>query len=384
MNREATIIPEPRGLTFSQHIKDRAQNTRRRKLPGKLLEGNTKGSPQEWVVFFHGGAGADDDEWYQSRKQGSDNAAQLGEKLIASGLYSAGDVAVQMIANAEYDVNLIAGIGSGKNSRHEYQFDAFSMTPEKLGIVTAIGKVKNAGYAARLVQYSPSESIITGRDATRFAHEEGLTFYTTPELNAGFKAGAESRHKLHTPSSDTVGAIVAAKWNDIWEIAIAGSTGGMPDKKGGRVGDCGSAGSGFYVKREVSKHAHASIIAAALLSGIGEATMIPLPAAYWVQNAISSRYNSYTGENQILKVLKTEVNGESGWGALAGLNIAENRYVKKTDIVILSTVPYFAYSAYSNLPNLSINVAPRVTTNKSYMREGEYRRIKVGTSLSSA
>src|SRR6266567_4334083 len=144
MNYEATVIPEPRGLTLSQRLKDRTQNKRRRTLSGKLLEGNTKGPPQEHVVFFHGGAGADDEEWYQSRKQGSDNAAQLGEKLITSGLYSTGDVAVQMVANAEYDVNLIAGIGSGKNKGGRHQCDAFFMYPDSLGAVTAIGgEIKN-------------------------------------------------------------------------------------------------------------------------------------------------------------------------------------------------------------------------------------------------
>jgi isoaspartyl peptidase/L-asparaginase-like protein (Ntn-hydrolase superfamily) len=382
MNHEATIITEPRGLTLSQRIKDQTQKRRLKTLPGKLIVGNNLGPPEEYLVFFHGGAGAKDEEWYNLRLAGTRRAAQLGEKLITSGLYSPGDVAVQMAANAEYDVNLIAGIGSDKNRRGKYQFDAFSMDTGSLGIATAIGKVKNPVYAARLIQYLTDTNLITGEDATTFADEEGLTFYTTPELNAGFKAGAESRYKLYTPNSDTVGAIVAAKWNGIWDVAIAGTTGGMRKKRGGRVGDCGIIRAGFFVDRLINEKYNFSNLAAALVSGVGEASMHTGPAGKWVDSAIGSGTSSYHGINTVRSLLKTTVDSAPGWGALAGVKIYDSRDAKTAEIVILPTVNYFPYSAYSNLKNLYIEEVPRITDAGS-SSEVKNRRIKVGTSLSS-
>jgi isoaspartyl peptidase/L-asparaginase-like protein (Ntn-hydrolase superfamily) len=384
MNHEATLLAEPRGLTISQRIKDRTQKRKLETLPRKLIEGNSLGSPEEYVVFMHGGAGANDEEWYNLRKSGANRAAQLGEKLITSGFYSPGDVAVQMVADGEYDVNLIAGIGSDKNRRGKYQFDAFSMNPDTLGIATAIGRAKNPVYASRLIQYLPDADLITSEDATIFAKEQGLTFYTKSELNAGFKAGAESRYELYTPS-DTIGAIVAAKWNGIWDIAIAGSTGGMRKKRGGRVGDCGVPAAGFYVDRFINEEYGVSYIAAALLSGVGEATMHKSPAGRWVQGAMGAGTNVYLGINTVRSILKTNIDGVQGWGALAGLTIYEARNnIKRGNIVILPTVPYFPYAAYSNLSNFYIEEVPQIdddATRTATNMNG--RRIKVGTSLSS-
>jgi beta-aspartyl-peptidase (threonine type) len=191
----------------------------------------------EPVILVHGGAG-----WRESAARlpaaiaACEEAARAGQEVLASG-GSALDAVERAVCVLEDEPLLNAGRGSYANTAGEIEMDALIMEGAALdlGAVIGITRVLHPISLARRVMSDTPHAVLAGEGASRFADAIGFPRCDPAELAAG-----EARPAA---PGDTVGAVALdANGN----LAAATSTGGIPRKLPGRVGDSPLAGCGAY------------------------------------------------------------------------------------------------------------------------------------------
>jgi beta-aspartyl-peptidase (threonine type) len=130
-----------------------------------------------------------------------------------------------------------AGRGSLTNSDGIIEMDALIMDGATLafGAVAALQRVRNPVALARRVMTDTPHALLVGEGASAFADRIGFPRCTNDDLLVPREAPAAA--------SDTVGAVAI---DDDGNVAAATSTGGVPRKLPGRVGDSPIAGAGGY------------------------------------------------------------------------------------------------------------------------------------------
>jgi beta-aspartyl-peptidase (threonine type) len=146
-----------------------------------------------------------------------------------------------------------AGKGAVFTSAGTVELDAALMDGRTLaaGSVAGVKHVKNPIVAARLVMERSGHVMLVGDGADAFAQSEGLVpvpqsyFYTERRRRALERAKEAERVKEKTHG--TVGAVALDAHGD---LAAGTSTGGVDNKRVGRVGDSPIIGAGTYANNE--------------------------------------------------------------------------------------------------------------------------------------
>jgi beta-aspartyl-peptidase (threonine type) len=232
----------------------------------------------DFVLVIHGGAGTirfdpanpGKQKKYETELQ---NALQIGyDTLNKNG--TALD-AVETVVRYLEDCPLFnAGKGAVFTSKGTNELDAAIMDGSNLkaGAIAGVTIIKNPVSTARAVMEKSNHVMLIGKGAEEFAKENKQTlvdqkyFYTEERWNALQKAKAEEAKtkkektvKMELPVENqstslkdtenkdykygTVGAVALDKFGN---LAAATSTGGMTNKKFGRVGDVPVIGAGTY------------------------------------------------------------------------------------------------------------------------------------------
>ncbi|MBN2083124.1 isoaspartyl peptidase/L-asparaginase [bacterium] len=213
------------------------------------------------TIIVHGGAGAIQPEIWQEFREGSHEAAQAGQRVLAAG-GSALDAAIAATRYLEDNPTFNAGYGSGLNRDGQIQCDALVMTGDRrCGAVAGVYGVRHPVDLARVVLEQTPHVLIVGPGAEELARAKGIEMCDPAELIADHrrqaweKAVAESRDfgvdpellpqldPYDRPPSDTVGACAL---DATGHLAVASSTGGILLKLPGRAGDTPVVGSGSY------------------------------------------------------------------------------------------------------------------------------------------
>ncbi len=157
-----------------------------------------------------------------------------------------------------------AGYGSVLNEDGKVEMDAAIMDGRDVsaGAVAAIDAIANPIQLARLVLSESEHVMLIGEGALRFADHCGMpraleTYFYTPERIEQLKQ-AKRKHKLMLDHDDaeedsedqkygTIGAIARDPQGN---LAAATSTGGIVNKRIGRVGDSPLVGAGVYADNE--------------------------------------------------------------------------------------------------------------------------------------
>jgi beta-aspartyl-peptidase (threonine type) len=234
-----------------------------------------------FVLVIHGGAGTIKYDPKNPEKQKKyevelNKALQIGYDTLNKGA-SALD-AVEVVVRYLEDCPLFnAGKGAVFTAEGKNELDASIMNGITLeaGSIAGVTTIKNPITAARAVMEKSSHVMLTGKGAEQFAKEQNLQmvnpkyFYTEDRWKALQKA-KEIETKLKDKDTThlkklgklenlfinknsvvgkygTVGAVALDKKGN---IAAATSTGGMTNKKYGRVGDAPIIGSGTYANNE--------------------------------------------------------------------------------------------------------------------------------------
>jgi beta-aspartyl-peptidase (threonine type) len=149
-----------------------------------------------------------------------------------------------------------AGRGSVFTSEGTHEMDASIMDGSSLdaGAVSLITGIKNPVLLARDVMDRSEHVLLAGKGAMAFAQKLGYDVFSADYFYDAFRfqqweevRDTDTFQLDHSKSKDhkfgTVGAVACDKYGN---IAAATSTGGMTNKKFGRIGDSPLIGSGTY------------------------------------------------------------------------------------------------------------------------------------------
>jgi beta-aspartyl-peptidase (threonine type) len=236
---------------------------------------DTAAANPKYVMVIHGGAGTIlksqlSPEKEQAYKSKLEEALRNGYAILQKGGSSldAVEAAIKVMENSP-----LFNAGKGAVFTHEgrNEMDAAIMNGKTLaaGAVAGVTVIKNPVAAARAVMEKSQHVMLAGPGAEKFAKEAGLEivdpsyFYTEERWKALQRAKAADENKaqldhdadtthttpapLGTENKDnkfgTVGAVALDKQGN---LAAATSTGGMTNKKFGRIGDSPIIGAGTY------------------------------------------------------------------------------------------------------------------------------------------
>lgn len=241
------------------------------------------------ILAIHGGAGtitrtamsADKEAAYQ---QALNDILAAGQRILMDG-GSALDAVTEAVRLLEECPLFNAGKGSVLTSAGTYELDASIMDGATLaaGAVTCVKRLRNPILAARAVMERSEHVLFTSEGAEAFAQAQGLEFvepdyyYTEARYAQWQRARQQDGMALldHDAASlvakeaapidpdskfGTVGAVACDAQG---RLAAATSTGGVTNKKVGRVGDTPIVGAGCF----------ANNVAAVSCTGTGEMFM---------------------------------------------------------------------------------------------------------------
>jgi beta-aspartyl-peptidase (threonine type) len=229
---------------------------------------------EKYILVIHGGAGTILKKNMTPEKEvlyreALTNALQRGYELLKSGKSSL-DAVEASIHILEDSPLFNAGKGAVFTHDGKNELDASIMDGKTLsaGAVAGVTKIRNPISAARLVMEKSEHVMMISKGAERFAKEEGLElvdpkyFWTQERWNGLQQALKEDstravldhgskQSKLGIQNIDSKFGTVGAVALDLQGNLAAGtSTGGMTNKKYGRVGDTPIIGAGTYANNE--------------------------------------------------------------------------------------------------------------------------------------
>ena len=218
------------------------------------------------TLALHGGAGAVPERNYDAEVVHMRGLAEAARDRLRAGA-SALDVAVETVAALEASGLYVAGRGASANSAGRYELDASLMTgpDRRAGAVAALEGFRSPIRAARAVMETTPHVMLAGDGAAALAREAGLEpigdpadwFTHVARAPGGTPAGL---------SHGTVGCVVC---DGEGRLAAATSTGGVFNKRLGRVGDTPILGAGTWADDAV----------AVSCTGLGEYFMRTVAAA---------------------------------------------------------------------------------------------------------
>ncbi|SFE23260.1 isoaspartyl peptidase/L-asparaginase family protein [Paracidovorax konjaci] len=235
-----------------------------------MTASNPSALPATPVIAIHGGAGtlsratisADQERAYHAALQ---EVLRAGQAVLEQG-GSAVDAVCEAVRLLEECPLFNAGHGAVFTADATHELDAALMDGATLaaGAVAGVAHVRNPVLAARAVMRQGQHVLMAGAGAERLAGEAGLemvdpSHFSTParreQLDAarGRQAGAVLDHDGAAALAGRVldedrkmGTVGAVALDAHGHLAAATSTGGMTNKRPGRVGDSPLIGAGTY------------------------------------------------------------------------------------------------------------------------------------------
>ena len=225
---------------------------------------------QKFTIAIHGGAGTIlkqdmTPELEAAYQQGLQQALEAGYAVLEQGGSSVNAVKAAVII-LEDNILFNAGKGSVFTNTGGHEMDAAIMDGQTLeaGAVAGIQNVRNPIAVANQVMINSEHVFLSGAGAKDFAEKNGMALerddyffsqfrhdqWTAIKDTDGFQL---DHHKqadkapMHDKKFGTVGAVACDKEGN---IAAATSTGGMTNKKYGRIGDSPLIGVGTYANNE--------------------------------------------------------------------------------------------------------------------------------------
>jgi len=204
--------------------------------------------PYDYALVIHGGAGNMNFQNLPEVRQNVynqalDSALQLGLDVLKEGGKSI-DAVEQVIRYMEDNPLFNAGRGAVFTSEGKNELDASVMTGQDLnaGAVAGVTDIRHPISAARAVMEQSEHVMFAGQGASVFAREVGLEivdpswFFTEKRFESYQRALEKEKH-------GTVGCVALDQDGN---LCAGTSTGGITNKKHGRIGDSPIIGAGTY------------------------------------------------------------------------------------------------------------------------------------------
>lgn len=229
-------------------------------------EANTE--QQEFAIVIHGGAGTilkenmspEDEQAYKAKLE---EAIRVGYEILKNGGSSLD--AVEKTINVMEDSPLFnAGKGAVFTNAETNELDASIMDGKTLNAGASAGTttVRNPINLARAVMEKSEHVMLSGKGAEIFAEEQGLDivkpeyFFTQNRYNSLKRIKDKEKTKLDHDGKTSFydpyikdskyGTVGCAALDKNGNLAAGTSTGGMTNKRYGRIGDAPIIGAGTY------------------------------------------------------------------------------------------------------------------------------------------
>jgi beta-aspartyl-peptidase (threonine type) len=259
------------------------------------------GSWGRWCVLVHGGAGRVPEDRRERHVEGCRRAARVGGDVLRAG-GSALDAVERAVRELEDDPHFNAGTGACLNADGHVELDASIMEGRALraGAVCALSRFAAPISIARAALEDGRHVLYAAEGAARFARSKGFEPVAEEALVTEAARAALARVREGTGGAvGWAGGTVGAVARDAEGIcAAATSTGGMVNKRAGRVGDSPIIGAGTYADDAAG---------AVSLTGDGEG-MIRLCAA----RSIVDRMRAGSSPEEAASELLRELSGRFG------------------------------------------------------------------------
>lgn len=231
---------------------------------GDSAESAQTAEPAEYGLVIHGGAGTitrdnmtpEAEEAYHAALRASLEAGY--EVLDAGG--SAMDAVIAAIVVMEDDSLFNAGKGAVFTSEGTNELDAAVMdgADRNAGAVAGVTRIRNPIRLARMVMDESPHVMMAGEGAETFGAQFGIEtvdpeyFYTQRRWEALQRAqeAEEVSMQWWKDEDRMIGTVGAVARDQNGDLAAATSTGGMTNKRFGRIGDVPVIGAGTYASNE--------------------------------------------------------------------------------------------------------------------------------------
>jgi beta-aspartyl-peptidase (threonine type) len=257
------------------------------------------------AIIVHGGAWKIPEVVEKPCLEGVDIAAKLAMNSLLDDNSALG--AVEVAVRCMED-NLIfdAGVGSVLNAEGEIELDAAIMDGSSLnaGAVAAVKNIRNPISLARRVMEKSNHVFLVGEGANKFATLEGFGKFdglvVKREIDRWKKLREE--YKGTMKFSDKNGTVGAVAIDSDGNIAAATSTGGIPFKLPGRVGDSCLIGCGLYADNQGG---------GVSATGYGE-SIIKIALSKVVCELLGKGLTAQKAAEESIRRLERKINGRGG------------------------------------------------------------------------
>jgi beta-aspartyl-peptidase (threonine type) len=217
---------------------------------------------KKFALAIHGGAGtilkahmtADQERDY---REALESALSAGRRILEAGgkALDAVEAAVVLLEDCPL---FNAGRGSVFTNDEKQEMEASIMCGHTLeaGAVAGVRNVRNPVALARRVMDASEFVFLAGKGAIEFAHDQGLPFEPDEYFFSQFRyeqlkaAQGSDKVVLDHDGERKFGTVGAVALDQHGNLAAATSTGGLTNKRYGRLGDSSVIGSGTYANNE--------------------------------------------------------------------------------------------------------------------------------------
>ena len=213
-----------------------------------------------FVLGLHGGAGTltreeIDPERETAIRADLDAALDAGARVLSGGGSSLDAVSAAIVI-LEDSKHFNAGHGAVFTAKGENELDAAIMdgSTRRAGSVAGLKRIRNPILLARAVMEQSPHVMLVGEGAEAFADSIGMPrvdpayFRTEARWQALQKAQAAESAALPPSPQAYFGTVGAVALDTHGQVAAATSTGGMTNKRWGRVGDAPVLGAGTWAE----------------------------------------------------------------------------------------------------------------------------------------
>ena len=217
----------------------------------------------EWAIAIHGGAGVISkdvsEEWKEAHYEALSEALTLGRDMLEQGADGL-DVVEQVIHWLEDSPLFNAGKGAVFTNEGKNELDAAIMDGRDLncGAVSGVTRVKNPISLARKVMTESRHVFFVREGAERFADEMNLEkvdpeyFFVQSRWDSLERARAREAEALKAAEADKHGTVGCVVLDRAGNLSAGTSTGGLTNKRFGRVGDVPVIGAGTYANNKTA------------------------------------------------------------------------------------------------------------------------------------
>ncbi len=233
-------------------------NSEQQKAEEKSIETKKEARKKDWAIVIHGGAGTILKENMTPEKETAyfdklNEVLLLGKEILSSGGSSL-DAVEQCIQLMEASPLFNAGKGSVFTHEGKNEMDASIMDGSDLdaGAVAGVSTIKSPISAARQVMENSPHVMLSREGAEEFAESMGEEivdpsyFFTQDRFETLERVKEKEKAKKEANPDEKYGTVGVVCLDKNGNLAAGTSTGGMTNKRWGRIGDSPIIGAGTY------------------------------------------------------------------------------------------------------------------------------------------